>query len=43
MVPDALLSAQHIKTGLAFLSSQTSFKKKDGWIPSGMSGQERLI
>jgi len=30
MVPDAsLLGAQHIRTGLASLSSQTSFKKKD--------------
>jgi len=29
MVPDAsLLSAQHIKTGLASLSSQTSLKKE---------------
>ena len=29
MVPDAsLLSAQHIRTGLASLSSQTSFKKE---------------
>jgi len=35
MVPDAfLLSAQHIKAGLAFLSSQTSFKnKRDGYHP----------
>jgi len=32
MVPDAsLLSAQHIRTGLASLSSQ-----KKRWIPSGM-------
>jgi len=39
MVPDAsLLSAQHIRTGLASLSSQTLFKKR--WIPSGMSGQK---
>ena len=38
-VPDAsLLGAQHIRTGLASLSSQTSFKKR--WIPSGMSGRE---
>jgi len=37
MVSDAfLLGAQHIWTGLASVSSQ----KKDGWIPSGMSGQE---
>jgi len=29
MVPDAsLLGAQHIRTGLASLSSQTSFKKE---------------
>jgi len=29
MVPDAsLLGARHIRTGLASLSSQTSFKKK---------------
>ena len=42
MVPDAsLLSAQHIRTGLASLSSQTSFKKR--WIPSGMSGRKWLI
>jgi len=32
MVPDAsLLSAQHIRTGLASLSSQTSLKKRDGY------------
>jgi len=32
MVPDAsLLGAQHIRTGLASLSSQTSFKKRDGY------------
>jgi len=40
MVPDAsLLGAQHIRTGLASLSSQTSLKKKR-WIPSGMRGPE---
>ena len=40
MVPDAyLLGAQHIRTGLACLSSPTSFKKKR-WIPSRMSGRE---
>jgi len=35
MVPDAsLLGAQHIRTGLASLSSQTSFKnKRDGYHP----------
>ena len=39
MVPDAsLLSAQHTRTGLASLSSQTSLKKR--WILSGMSGRE---
>jgi len=39
MVPDAsLLDAQHIRIGLASLSSQTSFKKKR-WIPPGMSGR----
>jgi len=44
MVPDAcLLSAQHIRTGLASLSSQTSLKKKRRWIPSGKSGREWLI
>jgi len=43
MVPDAfLLSAQHIRTGLASLSSQTSFKKRR-WIPSGMCGRVWLI
>ena len=43
MVPDAsLLSAQHIRTGLASLSSQNLVKKKR-WIPSGMSGREWLI
>jgi len=32
MVPDAsLLDAQHIRIGLASLSSQTSFKKRDGY------------
>jgi len=42
MVRDAfLLSAQHIRTGLVSLSSQTSFKKR--WIPSGMSGREWLL
>jgi len=44
MVPYAsLLGAQHIRTGLASLFSQTSFKKKKRWIPSGMSGREWLI
>jgi len=39
MVPDAsLLGAQHIRTGLAPLSSQTSFKKVIDTI--GMSGRE---
>jgi len=34
MVPDApLLGAQHIRTVLASLSSQTSFKKRDGYHP----------
>jgi len=34
MVPDAsLLDAQQIRTGLASLSSQTSFKKRDGCHP----------
>jgi len=34
MVPDAsLLGAQHIRTGLASLSSQTSVKKRDGYHP----------
>jgi len=34
MVPDAsLLGAQHIRTGLAPLSSQTSLKKRDGYHP----------
>jgi len=34
MVPDPfLLGAQHIKTGLASLSSQTSLKKRDGYHP----------
>jgi len=34
MVPDAsLLGAQHIKTGLAPFSSQTLFKKRDGYHP----------
>ena len=38
MVPDAsLLSAQHIRTDLASLSSQTSFKNRR-WMPSAMSG-----
>ena len=42
MVPNAsLLSAQHIRTGLVSLSSQTLLKKR--WIPSGMSGREWLI
>jgi len=42
MVPDAsLLGAQHIRTGLASLSSQTSLKKR--WIPSRMSGREWLM
>jgi len=37
MVPEAsLLSVQHIRAGLASLSSQTSLKKKR-WIPFGMS------
>jgi len=40
MVPDAsLLGAQHIRTGLASLSSQNLVQKKR-WIPSGMSGRE---
>jgi len=40
MVPDAsLLIAQHVRTGLASLSSQTSLKN-NRWIPSGMSGGE---
>jgi len=34
MVQDAsLLGAQHIRTGLASLSSQTLFKKRDGYHP----------
>ena len=34
MVPDAsLLGAQHIRTGLVSLSSQNSFKKRDGYHP----------
>jgi len=34
MVPDAfLLGAQHIRTGLASLSSQTSFKNRDEYHP----------
>jgi len=42
MVPDAsLLSGQHIRTGLASLSSQTSFKI-NWWKPSGMSDREWL-
>jgi len=40
MVPDAsLLGAQHIRTGLAYLSSQNLVQKKR-WISSGMSGRE---
>jgi len=34
MVPDAsLFGAQYIRTGLASLSSQTLFKKRDGYHP----------
>jgi len=34
VVQDAsLLGAQHIRTGHASLSSQTSFKKRDGYHP----------
>jgi len=39
MVPDAsLLSAQHIRIGLASRPSQTLFQKMR-WVSSGMSGR----